>query len=317
MAASSLKTDAQLVKTIASCLGTDCGVGGSPPIRILSVTTVRLDGEPYEVVGVAPAGFTRRMAAELWAPIALTDQQWADRRNENFGIMGRLSDGATVEQARAELTTIVDGQRRDHPDTNVRRYARLMSFTNGMADPGAGAFIGIWQGAALLLLLIACANIANLLMARGAERSSEYAIRLALGASRARIFTQTLIEGLLLALMALAVSIPLLAIGLGLSRGAIPASVLRFVPGWSFIRIDVTLLLTTALLGTVAMVAFSLLPSIQAVRAQVPQTRCANRDAASRPAVIASGLRSTLAATQIALALALLFASTMSLAAAR
>ena len=181
------------------------------------------------------------MAPKLWAPIALTDQQWADRRDENFGIYGRLADGATVEQARAELTTIVDTQRRDHPDTNVRRYARVLSFTNGMADPGAGAFIGIWQAAALLLLLIACANIANLLMARGAERSSEYALRLALGASRARLFTQTLIEGLLLSLIALIVSMPLLAIGLGLSRASIPASVLRFVPGWAFIRIDMPL----------------------------------------------------------------------------
>jgi putative ABC transport system permease protein len=277
--------------------------------------TVRLDGEPYEVVGVAPAGFTTPDGAELWAPIALTDQQWADRRNENFGIYGRLADGATVEQARAELTTIVDTQRRDNPESNVRRYARLMSFTNGMADPGAGAFIGIWQGAALLLLLIACANIANLLMARGAERSSEYAMRLALGASRARIFTQTLIEGLLLSLIALIVSIPLLAIGLGLSRASIPASVLRFVPGWSFIRIDIPLLLATALLGTVAMVAFSLLPAIQAMRAQVSDTlRQSGRSLT--PGRNRQWVRSALATTQVALALALLFASTMSLDAA-
>jgi putative ABC transport system permease protein len=277
--------------------------------------TVRLDGEPYEVVGIAPPGFTTPDGAELWAPIALTDQQWADRRNENFGILGRLADGATVEQARAELTTIVDTQRRDHPESNVRRFARVMSFTGGMADPGAGVFIAIWQGAALLLLLIACANIANLLMARGAERSSEYAIRLALGASRARIFTQTLIEGLLLSLIALVVSVPLLAIGLGLSRASIPASVLRFVPGWSFIRIDVTLLLATALLGTVAMMAFSLLPAIQAVRAQVSETlRQSGRSLT--PGRNRQWLRSMLAATQIALALALLFASTMSLDAA-
>ena len=278
-------------------------------------TSVRLDGAPYEVVGVAPPGFTTPDGAELWAPIALTDQQWADRRNENFGIYGRLADGATVEQARAELTTIVDTQRRDNPESNARRYARLMSFTNGMADPGAGAFIGIWQGAALLLLLIACANIANLLMARGAERSSEYAMRLALGASRARIFTQTLIEGLLLSLIALIVSIPLLAIGLGLSRGSIPASVLRFVPGWSFIRIDIPLLLATALLGTVAMVAFSLLPAVQAMRSQVSDTlRQSGRSLT--PGRNRQWVRSALAATQVALALALLFASTMSLDAA-
>ena len=277
--------------------------------------SVRLDGEPYEVVGVAPQGFSTPDGAELWAPIALTDQQWADRRDENFGILGRLADGATVEQARAELTTIVNTQRHDHPESNVRRYARLMSFTNGMADPGAGVFIGIWQGAALLLLLIACANIANLLMARGAERSSEYAMRLALGASRARIFTQTLIEGLLLSLIAMIVSIPLLAIGLGLSRASIPVSVLRFVPGWSFIRIDIPLLLATALLGTLAMVVFSLLPAIQAMRAQVSDTlRQSGRSLT--PGRNRQWVRSALAATQVALALALLFASTMSLDAA-
>jgi len=277
--------------------------------------SVRLDGEQYEVVGVAPPGFNTPDGAELWAPLALTDQQWADRRAGNYGVFGRLRGGATVEQARAELTTIVDTQRRDFPDTNNRRHARLLSFTAGMADPGAGAFIGVWQAAALLLLLIACANIANLLMARGAERSAEYALRLALGASRTRIFTQTLLEGLLLALVAIAVSMPLLAIGLGLSRASIPASVLRFIPGWAFIGINVELFAVTALLGTLAMVVFSVLPAVQAVRAQVSDTlRQSGRSLT--PGRNRQWLRSALAVTQVALALALLFASAMSITAA-
>ena len=184
-----------------------------------------------------------------------------------------------------------------------------------MADPGAGAFIAVWQAAALLLLLIACANIANLLMARGAERSSEYALRLALGASRMRLFTQTLLEGLLLAVVALVVSMPLLAMGLGLSRASIPASVLRFIPGWSFMRIDLELLAATALLGTLAMVVFSVLPAFQAIRAQVSETlRQSGRSLT--PGRNRQWLRSGLAMTQMALALALLFASAMSLTAA-
>lgn len=86
-------------------------------------TSVRLDGKPYEVVGVAPPGFNTPDGAELWAPIALTDEQWANRRAENFGIFGRLREGATLEQAQAQLGTIVDTQRRDYPDQLAAPFA--------------------------------------------------------------------------------------------------------------------------------------------------------------------------------------------------
>jgi putative ABC transport system permease protein len=277
--------------------------------------SVRLDGEPYEVVGVAPAGFNTPDGAEVWASLVFDDAGWADRREQAFGIVGRLADGATIDQARAELTTIVDTQRRDHPDTNANRHARMQSFTQGMADPGAGAFIGVWQAAALLLLLIACANIANLLMARGAERASEYSIRLALGAGRARIFGQTVLEGLILSIGAIVLAMPLITIGLALSRRAIPASVLRFVPGWSFIRLDLDLFLATAALGTVAMLLFSILPALQATKAQVADTlRQSGRSLT--PGRQRQLLRSALATTQMALALALVFASTLAISAA-
>ena len=277
--------------------------------------SVRFDGEPHEVVGIAPPGFNTPDGAEVWRPLALSEADWADRRLDQYGVFARLADGASVESVRAEMTAIVDRQRTDYPETNANRYGRVLSFTQGMADPGAGNFLGIWQAAALLLLLVACANVANLLMARGAERSSEYALRLALGAHRGRLFVQTMLEGLLLSFLAIALSMPLLAIGLGLSRASIPASILRFIPGWDFIRIDLQLFLITALLGTVAMVIFSLLPAFQAVRAQVSDTlRQSGRTlTAGRNRQF---LRSALATTQIALALSLLFVSTLALTAA-
>ena len=277
--------------------------------------SVRFNGEAYEVVGVAPPGFNTPDGAEVWAPLALSAADWANRRIEAFGIFARLADGGSVDSARAELTAIAERQRRDHPDTNGERTALVMTFTRGMADPGAGRFIGMWQAAALLLLLIACANIANLLMARGAERTGEYSLRLALGASRTRLFAQTLLEGLLLSALAVALSMPLIAAGLGVSRASIPASVMRFIPGWSFIRVDFELFLATAVLGSTAMIAFSLLPAFQAIRAQVAETlRQSGRTAtASRQRQF---LRSALAATQVALALALVFVSTLALSGA-
>ena len=278
-------------------------------------TTIRFDGEPYEVVGVAPEQFNIPDGAEVWAPLALTDTQWQNRRAADYAAFARLADGETVEAARAELTSIISTQRRDHADTNTNRLARVVIFTEGMADPGAGPFMTVSQAATILLLLIACANIANLLMARGSERSAEYSLRLALGASRARLFSQTLLEGVLLSGMAVMLSMPLLAIGLGLSRAAIPASVIRFLPGFSFIEIDLRLFAVTALLGSAAMLMFSLLPALQAVRTQVAESlRQSGR-------TLTSGrnrqwMRSALATTQMALALALLFASTMALSAA-
>ena len=277
--------------------------------------TVRFDGEPYEVVGVAAEGFRVPDGAEVWAPLALTDEQWANRRANSFGAFAKLADGHTTESARAELTSIIETQRRDYPDTNRNRMGRVMTFTNGMADPGAGAFIGVWQVAALLLLMIACANIANLLMARGSERSQEYAVRLALGAGRARLFRQTVLEGLLLAVLAVLLAMPLTAIGLGLSRASIPASVLRFIPGWAFIRVDLQLFAATAALGAFAMLLFSLIPAVQAMRAQVSDTlRQSGRSLT--PGRRRQWLRSTLATTQVALALALLFGSSLAILAA-
>ena len=136
-----------------------------------------------------------------------------------------------------------------------------------MSDGGAGPFLGVWQAAAVLLLLIACANIANLLMARGTERQHEFAVRLALGARRWRLALQVMIEGAWLAAFSIVVALPLAAMGVeGLRRG-LPTSVIRWVAGYEFLKLDVAVLLMTAALGAAATLFFSLLPALQASRA--------------------------------------------------
>ena len=184
-----------------------------------------------------------------------------------------------------------------------------------MNDPGAGPFIGTWQAAAGLLLLIACANIANLLLARGGERQQERAIRLALGGGRGRLFWQTILEGLMLSSLAVAASVPLAMAGLGLSRRSIPDEVVRFVPGWIFIRLDLRVLLFTALLGVIAMLIFSLVPALQATRAQVSEgLRHSSRTLT--PGRRRNWTRNVLATAQVALTLAVLFGSGLMLSAA-
>jgi putative ABC transport system permease protein len=270
--------------------------------------SVRLDGEPYEVVGIAPPGFAIPQGAQVWAPLALTAEQWNDRRGTNLTVVGRLADGVTLAEARAEIEAIVDRQRREYPDTNSNRPVEVVDFITGMRDPGAGRFLGVCQAASILLLLISCANIANLLLARGAERSQEVAIRLALGAGRSRIVWLMLMEGAIFAAAAVALAIPLASIALALSRASIPASVIRFIPGWRYLEVSVPLFVGTALLAVVAMLMFALVPAVRAAREGVSETlRQTGRTVTSSRA--RQWGRNALASTQVALSLALLFAS--------
>ena len=277
--------------------------------------TVRFDGEPFEVVGVAPPGFTIPLGAQVWAPLAYPDTTWQERRSEYLTVFGRLADGRTIEDARGEIGAVAERLRREYPDTNARRPFALVPFTTGMADPGAGAFLTVWQSASILLLLIACANIANLLLARGTERSQEFAMRLALGSGRFRLASQLFLEGTVLALAATVVAVPLAWAGIGMSRASIPLSIIRFVPGWQYLTLSLPVFLSTAALGLLAMIAFSLVPALQASRSPVMESlRAGARTVtASRQR---QWLRNGLAAAQVALTLALLFGSGLMLSAA-
>ena len=281
--------------------------GGNPGVV---GQAVHIDGEPYEVVGIAPKGFAIPDGAEIWAPLAYSPDEWNNRRRGFLVVSGRLQNGVSLDRARAEIESIVARQRREYPDTNQARMVAVLDFQRGMADPGAGPFMSVVQAAGVLLLLIACANIANLLLARGGERAQEYAVRLALGAGRGRLAGQTILEGSILAVIAVIISVPLAWAALDVSRASIPASVIRFVPGLDFMRISPELFLVMLAMAAGATLAFTLFPALQAARigislalGQNSRTLTSSRER--------HWLRSTLAASQMALTLALLFGSVL------
>ncbi len=287
-------------------------LGGDPAII---GQTLRLDGEEHEVVGIAQEGFRLPFGADVWAALQFDSNARANRKADTLTVIARLADGATLESAAAEMRTIGARQREQYPETNGQRQVTVKTFTQGLKDAGGDQIVGILQAASFLLLFVACANVLNLLLARGIERQQEFAVRLALGASRGRIIRQLLIEGAILAGLAVVCSIPLSWIGVRSQQLSLPASLIRFVAGWEYLRLDVRALLVTAGLAAIATVLFSLAPALQASRGVVAdalrqggRTTTAGRQRSWGRAFVAS--------TQIALTLALLTGSALAISAA-
>jgi putative ABC transport system permease protein len=278
--------------------------------------TMRLDGAPFEVVGVMPPRFVLPYGADVWAPLAYTEAQWADRKAQNLMTFARLAPGRTIGEAQEEWRAVVARQSEEFPETNAKRPITVMSLSRGLGDDAIGPFLAIWQAAAGLVLLIACANIANLLLARGTERQPEFAVRLALGAGRKRLVLQLLLEGLCLSAVGVAVAAVVAAFAMHPTQTFLPANVIRFVPGHEYLRLDGMVLAVMAGLGALATVVFSLVPALQASRVagQAGMLQGARSTTASAGRV---RMRSLLAGAQVALTLTLLVASVLIVGAVR
>jgi len=275
---------------------------GSDPNLIGNAITI--NGNPYTVVGVMPKGFISpkpddRRPPEAYAPLA-ADYNQEDRRGDYLNVIARLKPDATVEQARAEMATITERLEQQYPDTNTGWSAIVMPLHERFVGDIRPALM-VLLGAVCFLLLIACANVANLLLARSTARQKEIAIRTALGARRGRIVQQLLTESVMLSLTGGALGLLFAFWGVGILTSLSPGS----IPRLSEIGVDSRVLAFTLGVSLLTGIIFGLLPALQASNPNLNET-LKEGGRSSAEGTRGGRLRSVLAATEVALALVLL-----------
>jgi putative ABC transport system permease protein len=267
---------------------------------------LQLDGESYEIIGVVPRTLEVIYPdVELWTPMAFTPRDLNEERRWSliFEMVGRLRPGVSLAAARAAMATMA-ARMNGSMDSSVGSFGiELRPFVEEhVGDVRQPLYILL--GAVSLVLLIACANIANLLVARGTARSREMAIRGALGAGRGRIVTQLLTESLLLALMGGALGLLIAEWGCQLLVQMAPANLLRSAA----IGLDPAVLLFTLGVSVVVGVLFGLAPALDAARKDLAGA-LKEGGRSSQEASGRQGLRSALVISEIALAIVLLICS--------
>ena len=275
--------------------------GGDPSVigRALN-----LNGEPYTVIGVLP--HTVRLPAsvnwrdQVWVPLAFSSEEAANRGAHYLEVLARMKAGVTLPKAQAEMDTIAARLAKQYPDFNARRGAVVRPLHEEIVGNMKSALL-ILLGAVAFVLLIACANVANLLLARAAARQKEIALRLALGANRARLMKQLLVESVLLSLIGGVVGLGLAYYGLDVLTRFIPKDVAHA----DTIAIDGKVLLFTLAVAVVTGLIFGLAPATQASHVNLNETlKEGGRDSAA--GVRGKRLRSSLVIAEVATSFILL-----------
>jgi putative ABC transport system permease protein len=261
-------------------------------------TTTSIDGEPHTIVGVMPDVLGDIFPDQLWLPVPFHIDETSVRRFHMLRGLGRLRDGVTIAQAQADLDVIARQLEAVYPENATWRL-RILSYRDYIVGDSSQVLL-ILLGAVGLVLLVACGNVASLMLARATSRQSEIAVRTALGASRTRIVRQLLTESVLLAAAAAAFGL-LLAIGLVHGVHAFAGSLL---PRTAEVRVDTTAVVFTVAIALLTGVVFGLVPALHA----------SGRDLATAMRAVgrATGagrtlrLRDALVVAQVALSLVLL-----------
>ena len=272
--------------------------GGDPAIL---GRAIQIDGNPVTVVGLMPASFDPSLSQEqIWRPLALTAAQIAQRDSYYLSAYGLLKPGIPRERALADLNRAADELRRRYPEENANRSAAMRPLGEFLLG-AVGTQLWVILVAVSLVLLIACGNVANLLLARAATRRREIAIRAAVGAGRGRIVRQLLTESLVMSALASAVGV---VVAQALIKVLVTAAPAGAFPRLEQTRVDAVALVFALLAGLAATVMSGLVPALRAARLDLQAVlRSGGRGSAAQ---VGDRTRKVLIAMEAGLALTLL-----------
>ena len=272
---------------------------------------IELDQQSYTVIGVMPKSANYPSLADVFLPLAPTSAQLANRTARDYLVMGRLRKGVTADQARAELRIISDRLAQQYPATNQGWSVKMEPLIDGMWNGDqTPVYVKLIMAATLFVLLVVCANVANLQLARGLQRQPEIAMRTALGAGRWRLLRQLLTENILLGLIGAAGGLLFAQLYLHISIIAMPERIAHYMVGWSKISLNGRALGFSLLLAVGAGVISGLAPALAALRVNLAeQLKSGSR------AIAGAGktrwFRNVFAVAQISLAVALVIGAAL------
>jgi predicted permease len=266
--------------------------------------TLTIDNTPYEIVGVLPERFHFAPigVTDVWVPLDRSPETRAQRFNHWLNVVGRLRDGVTIDAAGRDLAAVMRRLASEYPQTNSGRSAIAVPLRDEIIG-NVRPLLLVLSGAVTLVLVIACANVAGLLLARSLSRSRELAIRTALGACRGRLVRQLLTESMVLAVVGGALAVWIASGGARVLIAAIPEGTRSGMPYWENVELDTTTLVYTMGVALVTGLLFGLVPALTASRASAADLlRRGGRGVAGGR----SRLRDVLVAGEIALTIVLL-----------
>jgi putative ABC transport system permease protein len=264
-------------------------------------STVKLNGEEYSVIGVMPPWYRVPGGADMWMPIDASAKGLGPRGTHHLRAIGRIKDGVTFAQAQADLKLVADNLAKQFPDSNQGETAVLVPLRKQLIGE-TGSEIWTLFGAVGMVLLIACVNVANLLLARATSRKREIAVRAALGAARGRLVRQLLTESVLLAIFG---AVPGIALAYACVRWLGNSTQLPF-PQANLINVNPIVLLFTIGVSVGIGILFGLAPAIQTSQVSLVDVLKAAGGRSGSSGGGSGFLRDALVVTEIALSLALL-----------